>query len=425
MLALRQSAGLGAIQSSAAFVLEFRDVGSGAVDTNVTYGYGVPTFTRATTATTVLSTGLIGSVASGTARSYYDPATLVYQGYLAEGARTNLCLRSEDFTLAWAAVGTPTNSGTTTCGIVTLQQIGDDSAAALEGYTQTITFTADATKSISILVSQGTSTSSIIRLRDTTAPADRLLAAVTWSGAVPVVTMTTGTDLTGTPQQYGTSGVYRLSFLTTSVTAANTNSLQVYPATDAALEVSNTGTIYAGGVQAEDAVFTSSYIPTAAATVARNADALTYPITGWYNAVEGTLFAEATTNGNATALTLNQTTVQLDDGTVNERILLYRPLSTSNCGFAVLDGGAAQAAIAQAGWGANTTSKLAAVYKANDFALSANGLAVSTDVAGTLPTVTLLRIGSSVGADSMFSPIRRVAYFNTRLANATQQAMAA
>lgn len=243
-------------------------------------GAGSATFSRAgATATTVLSTGLISTaISANTARSYYDPTTLSYLGYIAEEARTNLVLRSENFSLAWAAVGTPTRSAAAkTCGALNMDLIGDDSAAALEGYTQTITYTADATKTVSIFIAQGTSASTIIRLRDTTAGADRLLAAITWSGGLPIITMTTGTS-----QGYTTfpGSIFRIQLLTTSVTAANTNSLQIYPASDAALAVTGTGDVYAGGVQSENGTFATSYIPTAAATSARAADSLIFPISG-------------------------------------------------------------------------------------------------------------------------------------------------
>jgi hypothetical protein len=195
---------------------------------------------------------------------------------LIERGRTNICLQSEDFGTTWAAVGTPTRTpAALTIGDLVLDLIGDDAAGTLEGYSQDIPFTGDALKAVSLVLAAGTSTSTVVRLRDTTAGADRLLATITWAAGVPTVAMTTG-EKAGEPVALA-SGGYRVGFQTTSVTAANTNSLQVYPATDAALAVANTGTVYAGGVQAEDAPFPSSYLKTTTATVTRNGDSLTYP----------------------------------------------------------------------------------------------------------------------------------------------------
>lgn len=405
------------------FFLDFYDAGSGVANLVPLFGGVSATFTRATAAWTNLSDGTIGAVASGSPRSYYSP-TGTYLGYLAEGARTNLCQRGEDFSTVWTDVGTPTlSAGTTTLGVLSLSTLGDDDASALEGKIQTITFTGDAVKAIAVYVKKGTATSSVIRLRDTSAPADRLLAAITWNGTVPVVTMTTGTDLTGTPAQQGSSGVYRLLFATTSVTAANTNSLQIYPATDAALAVGSTGTIVVGGAQAENATFPSSFIQTpGSATVARNADALTYPSTGWLSQSAGTMFAQFqcfdVTGATAVVFAIH-------DGTTNERYDIARTNVAATGRFLAVDGGVVQANINTGNsFAANATAKLAGAYAANDFAVCLNGGTVGTDSAGTLPTVTTAQIGNDAGGSSSpFGPIRRVSYYNTRLANATLRAL--
>lgn len=126
------SQGLNALMNSAEFIAGFADKGSGEVDLVLSKGTGSATFTRATTATTVNSSGTIVSVASGVARSYYDPTTLQYRGYLAEGSRQNLVLNSlidgTDFstqsvtvtavahTLSFYGTGTITLSGASTSG---------------------------------------------------------------------------------------------------------------------------------------------------------------------------------------------------------------------------------------------------------------------------------------------------------------------
>lgn len=155
-----------------------------------------------------------------------------------------------DFGTGWSSVGTPTRSAaafTDTNGIP-YDLIGDDSAAALEGYTRVLTSmgTTGAVKALSIRVKQGTSTSTAIRVRDTTAGADRLLAVVTWSGGLPSVAMTTGTFTS----YASIGGGFRLSFLTTAMTTANNNQVEVYPATGAALAVGPTGDIYCGDLEA-------------------------------------------------------------------------------------------------------------------------------------------------------------------------------
>ncbi|RTL04209.1 MAG: hypothetical protein EKK62_16845 [Acidimicrobiia bacterium] len=204
----------------------------------------------------------------------YNATSSSYEPILSsDRIATNLCLQSENFGTTWTAIGTPTRTATAAyCGDLALDLIGDDAAGTLEGYSQVITFTASAVKAVSLFIKQGTSTSSVIRLRDTTASANRLLATVTWSGGVPSVAMTTGTSL-GQVACY--NGVYRLLFLSSSVTAANTNQLEIYPATTSALAVANTGTLYAGGVMAQNAAWPQAYIKTTTGTVTTGADLLT------------------------------------------------------------------------------------------------------------------------------------------------------
>lgn len=176
---------------------------------------------------------------------------------------TNVCLRSEDFS-NWTDIGTPTlTSGAKRCGDLVLDLLGDDAAGTLEGKKRVVAFTANAVKAIGIRVAQGTSTSSVIRLRDTTAGANRLLMAITWSAGVPAVAATTGSYL-GKTRMF--DGTWALFFQATSVTAANNNELEVYPATNAALTVASTGTLYVGGVQAENATACGSYVKTTTAS---------------------------------------------------------------------------------------------------------------------------------------------------------------
>ena len=206
-------------------------------------------FSRSTTAYQINAAGVLVSKAINVKRDgHYVGA--VGPGILLEDARKNACLQSEDFGTTWAAVATPTRTPAADTGSgVTLDLIGDDNAGAAEGYSQVIAFTGNAVKAVSLFVKQGSSTSSVVHLPDSSVPATRLLCAITWSGGLPVVTMSTGT-LEGYDTLAG--GVFRIRLVTTAVTAANTNTLFVYPANTTAGDATRTGQIYAGGVQCED-----------------------------------------------------------------------------------------------------------------------------------------------------------------------------
>ncbi len=235
--------------------------------------------TRATGRTVVDATGRLATIAHSQYpwSSVYNSTESVWEPVLdLQPATTNLCLQSENFGATWAAIGTPTRTaGAKAIGDLALDLLGDDTAATLEGYSQVVTFTGAAVKAISLFMAAGPSTSTVIRLRDTTGAANRLLATVTWSGGVPTVAMTTGTNI-GTIAL--ASGVYRFQFQTTAVTPANTNQLEIYPATTSALAIANTGTVYVGGVQAENAVAPGPYNETAAATATSNRDLVTASI---------------------------------------------------------------------------------------------------------------------------------------------------
>lgn len=234
--------------------------------------------TRATGRTVLDATGRVASLAHSQMpwSMAYNSTESVWEPVLDVGnTTTNLCLQSENFGTTWAAVGTPTRTAAAaTCGDLSLDLIGDDASGTLEGYTQTVGFSGNAVKAVSLFLKAGTSTSTVVRVRDTTASANRLLATIAWASGVPTVTMTTGTC-------YNTvacaNGAYRLLFQTTTATAANTNKLEVYPATTSALATTNTGTVYAGGAQCENAFWCHAYAKTTTATVTVNQD---QPTTG-------------------------------------------------------------------------------------------------------------------------------------------------
>lgn len=236
------------------------------------------TLTRATGRTVYDSTGRVTSLVHSQTpwSAFYNSTDAIWEPTLdVAPAATNLCLRSEDFSSGWTSIGTPTRTAAAaTIGDVVLDLIGDDASGTLEGYSRTISFTGNAVKACSVFVKQGTSTTSAVRLRDATAGANRLLAVLTWSGGAPSVAMTTGTYIGADP----CNGGYRLRFQSTSVTAANTNQIEVYPATNSSLATTQTGTLYVGGVQLQNAVAPGPYVKTLGSTATSDADMVSTPV---------------------------------------------------------------------------------------------------------------------------------------------------
>lgn len=271
-------------------------------DPSVIAGYS---YSRASTASYTDASGVVRTAASGVLRDSHFIGGVRHT--LLEPSRTNRVIQSEDFGTTWVALGTPTRTPAAfTVSGISLDLIGDDDAGVLEGYTQNIAFSGAGNEAVSIYVAQGSSTSSCIRLRDTTAGAQRLEAFVTWSGGLPSVTTTVGTYL-GYESLAGGS-VFRLLFSNVNVTVVNTNQLQILPAAVSGLAVTNTGTIYAGGVQVEDGTFPTSYIKTTTVTVTRAADALSF--TG--PSSDGTIYSKF---WNLSTLAYVESTVPYTGGT--------------------------------------------------------------------------------------------------------------
>lgn len=232
------------------------------------------TFDRAASRTVFDSVGRVATIVydQPSWSSVYNSTDGVWEPVLdIASQKTNVCLQSENLGTTWAAISTPTRTAAAaTCGDLVLDLVNDTSAAALQGYSQAVTPSGgNGTKGVSLFMKAGTSTSSVVRVRDTTASANRLLATITWSSGVPTVTMTTGTHC-GTVACY--NGVYRFLFQTTTWTVANTTQIELYPATTSALAVANTGSAYFGGIMVESDTFPAGTYLKTTTTSALSAD---------------------------------------------------------------------------------------------------------------------------------------------------------
>jgi hypothetical protein len=142
----------------------------------------------------------------------------------------------------------------------------------------------------------------------------------------------------------------------------------------------------------------------------------------WYNQSEGTFIY------NATALVENNLAgpwwLNVTLGTnVN---VMYSAFADTRQLRAYDGAGVEQVAIASSPVTALQYAKVAAAYKLNDFAVSANGGTVTTDTSGTLPTPTQMIFGASTGTYGNFNGwIAQLAYYNTRLPNTQLQTLTA
>lgn len=375
------------INASLTLAIPFPDLGAGVVDTSTRVTAAAPTFTRATAAWTKLSTGLWASIATGTARSFYsgfNTAAGSYLGYLAEGARTNQCLQARDTSNAsWTKVNMTGAK----------DQIGIDGV----------------TNSASSLTATAINGSCLQTITE----------AATTSAFSVFIKRITGTGTVTIQQGVSTSEI-SASLNSSTYTRVELDASVLNPVIGIVLGT-NGDKIAVDMQQFENGGFASTPIPTTTIAVARNADVLSYPVATWFNASAGTFFSTLTSAPDSATLAASQAILQVDDTTSNERTFLRR-FTDATANFGVVDGGVTQASISQAVITASTAAKVCAAYASNDFAASLNGAAVGTDVAGTLPSPTVLNIGNNeASAGQLYGAISLVRYFSSRLPNAALQ----
>jgi hypothetical protein len=351
----------------------------------------------------------------------YDPVTLAARGLLVEETRTNLATYSEDFT-NWSSGGGGTtvnaNGAIAPSGVQTADEIVASASNASRNRAATTTIVAQHT--LSFWVRSGTATALRFGLNNGSWIA-ATTAVVSGSGSI------TGTDLmtmTGL-----TTGWTKVTLTTSSSVAAGTTTIYFYPGPSSQTAGDS---VYVWGAQLEAGAFATSYIPTAASTVTRNADVASVATSQFpYSASEGTVVVSAAsvlTGGAAGAAQYS-----MDDGNGgydNYRVMYYNYVvgdlivqenNNSNnfvANTTILNGAS------------NTlfTGKAAYAYATGSAAASVNGAAATTLSTSGSPTPGLTRLGigadygpSSSGSVAGQQWIRQITYIPRRLTNAELQ----
>lgn len=366
--------------------IPMNDLGSGVVDLSPYAGATVGTFTRATTGWTRGKDGLWLSVASGSPRSYYNGSG-TYCGGLIEITTVNRCLWSRDLTQAgtWITVSMTTALDATGVGGVLNSASTITATLGNDTILQTIV-NGSAAKVYSCFVKRKTGTGKVY---------------ITMDGD------TTRTEITSS---LSTTGWTRVSMAQTLANAVV--GFKIETAGDA---------IYVDMCQHENLTHYTTPYPATSAAVTRNTDTLSYTLGAWFNAAEGTMVARGTAlylvaSGQVYGYAFN-------DGTANERITILQG-TTNFANMTVFDGGVSQVNMNSAAPIAiDTPVRHAQTYALNDFAVCADGSAVTTDTSGTLPTPNNLRVGYSSNPATI--ACRDIRYFNRRLTDAQLQALSA
>jgi hypothetical protein len=359
-------------------------------------GESLVTFTRASSATYVAANGLIETAATNVPRFDHNSTTGESLGLLVEEQRTNLCLQSAAIsTSPWGPNGTETcvaSTLTDPAGGLNAFKINFVGSGAFERWQQAITVVNGTTYTLSAWI-RSTSGTASFRLRfGAGVTSSDLTATTTWQR----FTFTLIASVTG--------GFFAFNA----------------PSTGAAAE------IHVWGAQLEAGAFPTSYIPTTTAAVTRSADVAV--ITGanfssWFNASEGTVFAEAIAQPFTATTFPRIVGIDRGDGSANFATLA-RSNGVNRFEYSVFaPTGQAVGLQPPVTFTANSTVRAAYVYKADDFIAAANGVLSIADTSGSVPTaLTTLGIGMSGNATMQYNgTIRRITYWPTRLPNTTLQ----
>ena len=227
------------------------------------------------------------------------------------------------------------------------------------------------------------------------------------------------------------NGCYRCIVTMTAQSTGNPgfmNRIQIYNGASSYQGVAGYG-IYLWGCQFETGAFATSYIPTEATTVTRNADVATMTGTNfsdWYNASEGTIGILASVPAYSTS-----SVVQAVQASIFKDLLNYirlRGYSNGSGNFlwdsTITTAGASVVDFPEfTTTSPNTLVQQLLSYKLNNCANAVNGTTVNVDTSSAIPlTLDTLYIGSLGGTVTGAQHINKINYWPQRLINNEIQA---
>lgn len=365
-------------------------------------------------------TPIAGFVGSRTAR-----------GLLIEEARTNLALRSQEFTnAAWAVIGVTAAADGTVApdGTTTADSITESGSLERHVIAQTFTVATNVATCVSVYLKNKTGTRHVkVQWYDGTDSfwvyVNPVNGTITDSGA------TTATLASASIQDVG-NGWYRVTIVGSNV--AGTTSLIGICLSNSATEAGvgiffnvpeytgdGTSGVWVWGAQREDATFATSYIPTTSASVTRAADDVR---------IATALFPYSTTLGTGVvdfhpigSFTNSPLLLFLDESGPNDDYLIIR------IGNGTFDGVALN--FPDSSFSVFTALTVAShvggvTWQANDVALVLDGGTPVTDSSATLPdNIDLLRIGSGPGTTTYSGHLKKITYLPRRATNTELQRM--
>ena len=385
--------------------------------------------TRATTATRFNSAGFIESVASGVPRlDYYTSGgTAGCPALLVEASGTNGILNSQDTTTSWVLGANLSSGYTDVIGVsgnnltvaVSGSSIGSD-AGVLRRTPNNVALASGSTYTLSFFLKKtGAHTIGGYYAVITGAASGNLGGGFDVSGSFSSGSIfnTAGTtSRIRRVERFGTD-VFRCSETFTMTASGTLTQLGLGPTTavnNATHPAVGLGIAFAAP-QIELGAIPTSFIPTTAAAVTRNADVinLTGSVSGCIGQTEGTIYAEVNLMANAAERRI----ISVTSGSEAQRIIIWTLGTTLFVSFNAATSinlgafpiGALKIAVGYTISGGSTT-----------YSISTNGAAVTTGTAAAGPTgLNQINLGTSAtGTLGLNDRIRSASIYTSRLSNA-------
>ena len=340
---------------------------------------------RATTATYVGSDGLIKTALANEVRFDYKNGSC--PSILVEPQRTNLFLRSQEFDNAsWSKIASTITANTTTSpnGNINADTIFETATTDNHGVFQTASLTNATSYTVSFFIKPNGRNWVSVRFL---ALNGVFVASNVWFDISNGTIGTTDSGITATIQA-SANGFYRITATrTTSATGTGFVGLYLAQSNNSQSYTGSTSSgIFIYGAQLEAGTNATSYIPTVASSVTRNADVISKTgISDLIGQTEGIMYVEIA------PLTIESTSrdIEISDGNTNRVIIQF---NSTGVGAFVIVGGVAQASFSFNNLDTNF-KKVALKYKVNDFSLFVDGVKVAFDTSGTtFPLNTLTRL---------------------------------
>ena len=205
-----------------------------------------------------------------------------------------------------------------------------------------------------------------------------------------------------------TSSWVRLSRTETSI-ASGSNLVQI--GNRGTITADNSVSVDLWGAQVESGSIPTSYIPTTTASATRNADVCSVSgVSGYIGQTEGTIYAEV-----LDVDILDNPIFSIDDGTNNNRIVIYR---TPTTGLWNIFSASNSVNTLGSGTVSSNNGKLALAYSSSGMVLYRNGVQIATS-SGALPlSLSAIRLNGRVTNDLYSTKrLRAAALYTTRLSN--------